>query len=65
LCNISPEIYEIFRATNLNQQFRIERDPGEDDSDENWGGVTARRKPPKPSGGDKVSLPLPQPEKDD
>ena len=69
LCNVIPQILEVFSITKLDKTFRIDSYPdddvpGEDDPDENMGAVPAILKPPKPSGGGKISLP-PPPAKDD
>jgi anti-sigma B factor antagonist len=65
LCNIDPQIYEVFEITKLNKLFRLERRADNDDSDGNCGGVSARLKPPKPSGGGHVALKPPPPEWDE
>jgi anti-sigma B factor antagonist len=62
-CNVPPHIFETFGLTKLDKFWRIEPCPpypDEDDSDGNLGGVPARLKPPKPSGGGTVSLPPPR-----
>ena len=70
ICNVIPHILEVFSITRLDKTFRIDSYPdgdvpGEDDPDENLGAVPAKLKPPKPSGGGKISLPLPPPTRDD
>jgi anti-sigma B factor antagonist len=62
LCNIAPEIHEVFEITKLNKVFRIERGRFEGGPDVELGGVASRLKPPKPSGGSSVALRPPPPE---
>ncbi len=64
LCNVIPQIFEVFVITKLDQAFRIEPYPDEfdvegDDPEDNAGGVPARLKPKPPSDGGKISLPRP------
>ena len=65
LWNIGPQLRVVFEITKLDKFFNIMPSSGEDDTDGNMGGVTARLKPPKPSGGGAVSLQPPGPEGDD
>jgi anti-anti-sigma factor len=68
LCNLAPQVFGVFQLTKLDKVIPIEPFPGaEDESDpeDAAGGVTARLRPPKPSGGGNVSLPTPRPETDD
>lgn len=62
LCNIAPAIKEAFEITKLNQFFRIEPHPEEDDPDGELGGVKAGLKPPGPSGSGRASLQPPRPD---
>src|SRR5262245_44775569 len=61
LCNIAPQIYEIFEITKLNKLFRIERDRFEGGPDVELGGVASRPKPPKPSDEGSAALRQPPP----
>jgi anti-sigma B factor antagonist len=58
LCNIDPQIEEVFTITRLNKLFRIQRYPDED-PDDHCGGVGAQLKPRRPSGDGSVALPPP------
>src|SRR5262249_51807878 len=62
LCNIAPQIYEIFEITKLNKLFRIERGGFEGGPDVELGGVASRPKPPKPSDESSAALRQPPPE---
>jgi anti-sigma B factor antagonist len=68
LCNVIPQVFEVFTITKLDKIFPIADEPKQDESDDDpdadLGGVGARLKPPKPSGGGHVILPLPPPEPD-
>ena len=69
LCNVTPQIFEVFAITKLDKAFTIGPCPHEHESDDedpgdNLSGVPARLKPPKPSGGCRISLPPPSPEND-
>jgi anti-sigma B factor antagonist len=64
LCNVAPPICEVFELTRLNKVLAIEPDPGGKGPDDDASGVTAKLKPPKPSGGAAVSLKPPAPESD-
>src|SRR5260370_652448 len=59
LCNIDPQIHEVFEITKLDKFFKIRKD---DDPDEEFGGVGSRLRPPKPSGGHSARLQAPPPE---
>jgi anti-sigma B factor antagonist len=61
LCNINPQIEEVFAITKLNMLFSIQRFPDKNDPHGDCGGVGARLKPPKPSGGGYVALQPPPP----
>ena len=62
LCNIAPQIYEIFEITKLNKLFRIEQGGFEGGPDVELGGVPSRPKPPKPSDESSAALRQPPPE---
>ena len=64
LCNIAPDIYELFEITKLDKFFGLKkpREDDEDDEDDGGAGVPARLIPPKPSGGGSVKRPPPEPE---
>jgi anti-sigma B factor antagonist len=62
LCNIDPQIYEVFEITKLNKLFGIRRKEDDDDPDAELGGVKSRLIPPKPSRGQSAALRPPPPE---
>jgi anti-sigma B factor antagonist len=62
LCNIDPQIYEVFEITKVNKLFDIRRKDGDDDPDAELGGVRSRLIPPKPSRGQSAALRPPPPE---
>jgi anti-sigma B factor antagonist len=71
LCNIDPQIYEVFEITKLNKVFTItklnkpfdaRRKEDDDDPDAELGGVRSRLIPPKPSRGQSAALRPPPPE---
>jgi anti-sigma B factor antagonist len=64
LCNIDPQIYEIFEITKLNKLFDVRRKEDDDDPDAELGGVRSRLIPPKPSRGQSAALQPPPPEPD-
>jgi anti-sigma B factor antagonist len=62
LCNIDPQIYEVFEITKLNKLFDVRRKEGDDDPDAELGGVRSRLIPPKPPRGQSAALRPPPPE---
>jgi anti-sigma B factor antagonist len=58
LCNLHPQLYEVFEAAKLNKLFSIQRDGPETEQD----GVGSRLKPRDPPGAAPVILPFPPPE---
>ena len=60
LCNIDPEIYEVFEITRLDKFFNIRKE--DDDFQAEFGGVGSRLKPPKPSGSQSAAAQPPPPE---
>jgi anti-sigma B factor antagonist len=62
LCNIAPEVYEVFEITKLNKLFNIQRGEGDDDPGAEMGGVRSRLIPPKPARGQSGALQPPPPE---
>ena len=71
LCNIDPQIYEVFEITKLNKLFNIDNNLDanffniDNDPDANLGGVKSRLVPPKPTSGFSASLRPPPPDKGD
>ena len=59
LCNLDPQIVEVFEITKLNKLFIIDRD-----EEEGLAGVGARLKPPKPSDQNSAALRLPRPDQE-
>src|SRR5438876_9869304 len=59
LCNIDPQICEMFEITELNRLFKIEQCENDDD---NLGGVLSKLIRPKPSHGWSIALKPPPPE---
>src|ERR687883_1318461 len=75
LCNIDPQIYEVFEITKLDKFFKFEKRDmlhgwrrklreDEEDDDSGGAGVPARLIPPKPSGGGFIRLWRPPPDGD-
>ena len=59
LCNLDPQIYEVFEITKLDRFFRFEKDIPPDTF---LGGVKSKLIPPKPTSGSSVKLWTPPPD---